>query len=1076
MKNFTRFFATALFCFFALSFTTQAQTYFHGGIYANTTWTLANSPYIITDTVVVFPGDTLTIQPGVVVKFDSTVYMEIRQASLIANGTAALPITFQANSTNAGRYFWNGIYLTMADSLEFNYCIVENSTNGLTGRLNLFNDWHLRNSSFLNNFNPVQLFFNNASHYAIFNSNYLYSAFIFFDSVLFDNNSNIHIGGGQITPVMNSYFISNSFFINSGSVFLYNSNIAFNTKVKNCYLTNNLNVILREEDSILNCSFSKNLQNIIFNTNSCHSNSFIKNGYNQFGNVNSISYCVIDSNTTGVVSTSGIVLTNSILRNNSIGIDLSNAYNYVIKQNKLFNNGIGIWANSSSLDSIYCNKIFNDTLYDFKYSANANTHIGSNDWGDTSIAHIRSKIYDGYTNIASGLVNFLPIDTGQCYLSSCNLVLTPTVTNATCDTCHNGKISVQTSGGGAPYHYTWYTTPLKTTATVSNLKSGTYHFCVTDVRGCAACDTVFVDSFNCAKFKTTTQTVSATCATCNNGKAKIFHSVSNAPYQFVWSTSPIQNTDSATALSYGIHIGCVTDHNNCQSCDTVFIDSTRCKNFAVQLSSVAVSCKTCNDGKAFSHVMAGTAPYVFSWNTSPVTTVDSITHQHFGMYTLHVTDANSCAAVDSVFIDSVNCIGFVIQTFVDSVSCNTCNNGKAYVHAQGGVMPYSYHWNSFPINVSDTIKNQHQGIYQVCVKDNQSCQLCQNVLIDSFNCGNMHVNAFGKNTTCGICTNGAAWAVATGGATPYTYLWNTAQTTDSIKNISIGNYIVAATDLHGCKSVDTIKIDSTICFGFQVASHQINPTCNTCTDGSAWVNVIGGTAPYHYTWYTSPLQNSSSINNLANGKYRLCVTDANTCAVCDTLDLTAACSAQFLLYPDTALLHHYIAVNMASGILPLKYLWSWGDGTTDTARYPNHVYAQAGFYTICLTIVDSINCTNNYCDSFYLMRSKNSMVSISVVPAKHSATGISAPTMNDERLMVYPNPTNEWLIVNGKWLIGNTKIEVTDVLGRIVLTQQINNSTNQQTRLDVSNLTAQIYILKSTDTKGFQRTAKFVKE
>lgn len=35
-----------------------------GGIYANTTWTKANSPYIVTDTVVVFPGYTLTIQPG----------------------------------------------------------------------------------------------------------------------------------------------------------------------------------------------------------------------------------------------------------------------------------------------------------------------------------------------------------------------------------------------------------------------------------------------------------------------------------------------------------------------------------------------------------------------------------------------------------------------------------------------------------------------------------------------------------------------------------------------------------------------------------------------------------------------------------------------------------------------------------------------------------------------------------------------------------------------------------------------------------------------------------------------------
>jgi hypothetical protein len=39
-----------------------AQTYVSGGIYANTTWTKAASPYVVTDHVVVFPGAKLTIE------------------------------------------------------------------------------------------------------------------------------------------------------------------------------------------------------------------------------------------------------------------------------------------------------------------------------------------------------------------------------------------------------------------------------------------------------------------------------------------------------------------------------------------------------------------------------------------------------------------------------------------------------------------------------------------------------------------------------------------------------------------------------------------------------------------------------------------------------------------------------------------------------------------------------------------------------------------------------------------------------------------------------------------------------
>jgi hypothetical protein len=45
-----------------------SQTFFNGGIYSNANWTLANSPYIITGNVVVFPGVTLNIEPGVEIR------------------------------------------------------------------------------------------------------------------------------------------------------------------------------------------------------------------------------------------------------------------------------------------------------------------------------------------------------------------------------------------------------------------------------------------------------------------------------------------------------------------------------------------------------------------------------------------------------------------------------------------------------------------------------------------------------------------------------------------------------------------------------------------------------------------------------------------------------------------------------------------------------------------------------------------------------------------------------------------------------------------------------------------------
>src|SRR4051812_45232948 len=72
----------------------HTQTNVSGGIFTNTTWTAANSPYIVIDTVVVFPGVTLTIQAGVTVQFANNKRIEVRQAKLIAAGTASNAITF----------------------------------------------------------------------------------------------------------------------------------------------------------------------------------------------------------------------------------------------------------------------------------------------------------------------------------------------------------------------------------------------------------------------------------------------------------------------------------------------------------------------------------------------------------------------------------------------------------------------------------------------------------------------------------------------------------------------------------------------------------------------------------------------------------------------------------------------------------------------------------------------------------------------------------------------------------------------------------------------------------------------
>jgi hypothetical protein len=71
-----------------------AQTNISGPISSNTTWGIGGSPYIVQDDVTVNEGVTLTIQAGVIIKFQDHYDDLFVNGRLIANGTAGSPVVF----------------------------------------------------------------------------------------------------------------------------------------------------------------------------------------------------------------------------------------------------------------------------------------------------------------------------------------------------------------------------------------------------------------------------------------------------------------------------------------------------------------------------------------------------------------------------------------------------------------------------------------------------------------------------------------------------------------------------------------------------------------------------------------------------------------------------------------------------------------------------------------------------------------------------------------------------------------------------------------------------------------------
>jgi len=92
-----------------------------GIIWENTTWTLENSPYIITDTVQIPENVTLTIEPGVTVTRPTSGDMFLLHGTVYAHGTINNEIVFDGGGNSEFFTTWGG-----AGNAYLDYCIIRN--------------------------------------------------------------------------------------------------------------------------------------------------------------------------------------------------------------------------------------------------------------------------------------------------------------------------------------------------------------------------------------------------------------------------------------------------------------------------------------------------------------------------------------------------------------------------------------------------------------------------------------------------------------------------------------------------------------------------------------------------------------------------------------------------------------------------------------------------------------------------------------------------------------------------------------------------------------------------------------
>ncbi|MCR9098661.1 MAG: T9SS type A sorting domain-containing protein [bacterium] len=499
----------------------------------------------------------------------------------------------------------------------------------------------------------------------------------------------------------------------------------------------------------------------------------------------------------------------------------------------------------------------------------------------------------------------------------------------------NGSATVSVTDGAGPFTYQWSTGA--TTQTISNLPGGIYMVTVTDVNGCTATDGVVIDTPPNLIVSIITSE-STVCLGENTSTATATVSGGTAPFTYLWSTG--ETTQQIMGLGAGTYTVTVTDAAQCQDVATVVIEAA--PSLGLTISGDETVCDPEGEGFATATPIGGTPPFTYNWSNGSTTA--SIGNLPEGTYTVTVTDALGCTAIESIDIEIVD--DFILDIIVTNPLCPEDENGSILAEGWGGTPPYIYQWSN-GVTGTPLLENIGAGNYSVTVTDQNGCQLIENfTLVDP---PAVVADISATQELCPGETTGMAMAMASGGTPPYTYLWNTGATTQMITGLSAGTYTVTVTDANGCEDLAAVVIEEASALVVVISGDET--ICDPEGEGLATAMASGGNPPYTYQWSTGAT--TQAIANLPEGSYSVTVTDALGCTAVDEIDIDIV--DDFIL--DIIVTNPLCPGDENGSILAEgwggtpPYIYQWSNGVTGTPLLEN---IGAGNYSV--TVTDQNGC------------------------------------------------------------------------------------------------------------------------
>jgi hypothetical protein len=482
-----------------------------------------------------------------------------------------------------------------------------------------------------------------------------------------------------------------------------------------------------------------------------------------------------------------------------------------------------------------------------------------------------------------------------------------TQTNVSCKNGNDGQIQITTAGGTGAHTITWSVPSGANPNVIDKLYAGNYSVTVRDENNCFDTKDFVITEPEILAIKSVVKTPPSALGV-DDASIAVTVQGGTPNYNFNWLDKDknvifTDNNQSSNTSIYNIYAGqyfiSITDANGCQI-NLVQINSVQC------FGNASASIKALTSG--------GLPGYYYKWYnvndpTVVVGTAETLTNAKAGTYYVIATDSfDKSIQSQNITISEPTALANTLSS--EYLRCGDLNDWTITSAVSGGTLPYTYLWNTGAKtpNLIDVVP----GNYSLIVTDKNGCNITKNITITA----PAHLDASEniKIPTCYAGSDASIVVTTIAGIAPFTYLWNTGETSNMLSNAKAGTYSIEIKDSKGCIISRTYTIENP-----PQDIINLGEDVTLCFDQTLTINATINDNQATYSWTSDKGFKSTDamITVSQPAIYTVIVTNKLGCEATDSIQISSqntAISAEFAVSSQAFLNEKIIVVDISNPI------------------------------------------------------------------------------------------------------------------------------------------------------------------